>query len=71
MVGGSSRIPKLKRMLKDKFPNAQIKDDLNPETLVATGATIMAGIKSGHEPIDIILSDVTPMTYGISLKHDK
>ena len=40
LVGGSSKIPKIKQILKEKFPNVVINDSINPEEAVAYGATI-------------------------------
>ena len=74
MVGGSSRIPMLERMLKDNFGESiVINKGVDPDTVVAHGATIMAGILSGNigENMDIVLSDVTPMTLGIAIQHEK
>ena len=64
MVGGSSRIPKLKDILRDYFgPMIRINDSINPDEVVAAGATVYAGVLSGGHR-DIVLSDVTPLTLG-------
>ena len=48
MVGGSSRIPKLKDLLKGYFGDCiSINDTINPDEVVAAGATVYAGVLSG------------------------
>ena len=48
MVGGSSRIPKLKDILIDYFgEKISINDTMNPDEVVAAGATVLAGVLSG------------------------
>lgn len=48
MVGGSSRIPRLKDILKDYFGDMiSINDSINPDEVVAAGATVYAGVLSG------------------------
>ena len=71
MVGGSSRIPKLKDLLRDYFEDdIQINDEVDPDVVVASGATIMAGILSGASDVDVTLNDVTPMTLGLAIQHE-
>ncbi|MDR1452495.1 MAG: molecular chaperone DnaK [Candidatus Margulisbacteria bacterium] len=63
LVGGSTRIPCVRQMVKDFFgkePNASI----NPDECVAVGAGIQGGVLAG-EVKDIVLLDVTPLTLGI------
>ena len=43
MVGGSSRIPWVKNMLRELF-DKEPNDDVNADTIVGQGATVMAGI---------------------------
>ena len=70
MVGGSSRIPKLKDILKEYFGDAvKINNDLNPDEVVALGATILAGVLSGQRQANIILNDVTPLSIGMQVSH--
>ena len=68
LIGGSTRIPKIKQMLSDKFGATKLKADINPDEAVAYGATIQAAILCNiHDNIvrDIVLIDVTPLTLGI------
>ena len=63
LVGGSTRIPAVQKIVKDVFglePNKSI----NPDEAVAIGAAIQAGIIGG-EVTDILLLDVTPLSLGI------
>lgn len=67
LVGGSTRIPKIKELLIEKFGN-KIKSDINPDEAVAYGATIQAAILSNVSDSnvrDLVLIDVTPLTLGI------
>lgn len=63
LVGGSTRIPAVQKIVKDIFglePNKSV----NPDEAVAVGAAIQAGIIGG-EVKDILLLDVTPLSLGI------
>ncbi|PAV80484.1 hypothetical protein WR25_14981 isoform A [Diploscapter pachys] len=42
LVGGSTRIPRIKELLREKFPNAKILHNVNPDEAVAVGAAILA-----------------------------
>lgn len=68
LVGGSTRIPKIKQMLSDYFNGKKLNESVNPDEAVAYGAAIQAAILSGQtgEKIDgIVLVDVTPLTLGV------
>jgi molecular chaperone DnaK len=63
LVGGSTRIPKIQKIVKDIFgkePNRSV----NPDEVVALGAAIQGGVLAG-EVDDILLLDVTPLSLGI------
>ncbi|WP_027459833.1 molecular chaperone DnaK [Deinococcus murrayi] len=68
LVGGSTRIPAVKRIVKDligKDPN----ESVNPDEAVALGAAVQAGIIQGDSNLgDIVLVDVTPLTLGVEVK---
>jgi|SaaInlStandDraft_4_1057021.scaffolds.fasta_scaffold02926_2 molecular chaperone DnaK (HSP70) len=67
LIGGSTRIPKIKQLLTEKFGN-KIKADINPDEAVAYGATVQAAIlcNVGDSTIrDIVLMDVVPLSLGI------
>jgi molecular chaperone DnaK (HSP70) len=68
LIGGSTRIPKVKNMLMDKFGKEKIKCDINPDEAVAYGAAVQAAILSGvqdNNTRDLILIDIIPLTLGI------
>jgi len=63
LVGGSTRIPAVKSIVKDitgKEPNQGV----NPDEVVAVGAAIQGGVLAGDVK-DIVLLDVTPLSLGI------
>jgi len=68
MVGGSTRIPKIKQMLSAFFNGKELCNSVNPDEAVAYGAAIQAAILSGdkNESIqDVLLIDVAPLSLGI------
>ncbi|CAE6506378.1 unnamed protein product [Rhizoctonia solani] len=68
LVGGSTRIPKIRELLKDFFGGKAPKMGINPNEAVAYGAAIEGGILSGERELEsIILIDVCPMTLGVEL----
>ena len=67
LIGGSTRMPRIKQLLIEKFGN-KLKLDINPDEAVAYGATIQAAILSNVNDSnirDLVLIDVTPLTLGI------
>lgn len=68
LVGGSTRIPKVKQLLSEYFGGKKLNESVNPDEAVAYGAAIQAAILSGvkDEKIDgIVLVDVTPLSLGL------
>jgi molecular chaperone DnaK len=66
LVGGSTRVPAVKDIVKDllgKDPNQSV----NPDEVVALGAAVQAGVLVG-EVDDIVLLDVTPLSLGVETK---
>ncbi|CAD7093411.1 unnamed protein product [Hermetia illucens] len=68
LVGGSTRIPKVQRLLQDFFNGKELNKSINPDEAVAYGAAVQAAILHGdksQEVQDLLLLDVTPLSLGI------
>jgi L1 cell adhesion molecule like protein len=67
MVGGSSRIPKIRELLSSYFNGKKLNDSVHPDEAVAYGAAVQAHILSGgsKKVEDIILLDVAPLSLGL------
>lgn len=68
LVGGSTRIPKVQKMLQDFFCGKTLNLSINPDEAVAYGAAVQAAILSGESSSkiqDVLLVDVTPLSLGI------
>jgi len=68
LVGGSTRIPKVRRLVQDLFVR-EPHTDLNPDEVVALGAAVQANILGGGSDItkEMLLLDVTPLSLGIEV----
>ena len=68
LVGGSTRIPKVRRLVQNLF-GRQPHTDLNPDEVVALGAAVQANILGGASEItkEMLLLDVTPLSLGIEV----
>merc|ERR1712142_1316380 len=68
LVGGSTRIPKVQKLLQDFFNGKELNKSINPDEAVAYGAAVQAAILSGdksEEVQDLLLLDVAPLSMGI------
>jgi heat shock protein 1/8 len=70
MVGGSSRIPKIRELLTSYFGGKKLNDSVNPDEAVAYGAAVQAHILTGPKDrndatTDILLMDVIPLSLGL------
>merc|ERR1712001_223975 len=68
LVGGSTRIPKIQKLLQDFFNGKELNRSINPDEAVAYGAAVQAAILTGdqHESVsDLLLLDVAPLSMGI------
>lgn len=71
-VGGSTRIPKVQKLVKEFFEGKEPNLGINPDEAVAYGAAVEAGILSGEageEISDVLLIDVTPLSLGVRLSN--
>ncbi|XP_076651358.1 heat shock 70 kDa protein cognate 4 [Halictus rubicundus] len=68
LVGGSTRIPKIQKLLQDFFNGKELNKSINPDEAVAYGAAVQAAILHGdksEQVQDLLLLDVTPLSLGI------
>lgn len=68
LVGGSTRIPKIQKLLQDFFNGKELNKSINPDEAVAYGAAVQAAILSGDKSEavqDLLLLDVAPLSLGI------
>jgi len=68
LVGGSTRIPKVQKLLQDFFNGKELNKSINPDEAVAYGAAVQAAILTGDtsEAVsDLLLLDVAPLSLGI------
>merc|ERR1711931_248027 len=68
LVGGSTRIPKVQKLLQDFFSGKELNKSINPDEAVAYGAAVQAAILCGdksEEVQDLLLLDVAPLSMGI------
>nr|XP_034585874.1 heat shock 70 kDa protein BIP4-like [Setaria viridis] len=64
LVGGSTRIPKVRQLLKDYFDGKEPSTGVNPDEAVAYGAAVQGSILSGDNA-NVVVLDVTPLTLGL------
>ena len=68
LVGGSTRIPKIQKLLSDFFNGKELNKSINPDEAVAYGAAVQAAILTGdnsNNVKDLLLLDVAPLSLGI------
>ena len=68
LVGGSTRIPRVQKLLRDFFNGKELNKSINPDEAVAYGAAIQAAILNGDKSEviqDLLLLDVAPLSLGI------
>jgi molecular chaperone HscA len=63
MVGGSTRVPLVKKLVADFFQQ-EVNDSVNPDEVVALGAAVQADILAGNNQ-SMLLLDITPLSLGI------
>jgi molecular chaperone DnaK len=67
LVGGSTRMPMIQDLVKQLTGGKEPHKGVNPDEVVAVGASIQAGVLKGDVK-DILLLDVTPLTLGVETK---
>jgi len=67
LVGGSTRMPAVVELVKDLTGGKEPNKGVNPDEVVAVGASLQAGVLKG-EVKDVLLLDVTPLSLGIETK---
>eukprot|EP00967_Tisochrysis_lutea_P034746 scaffold41566_cov34-Tisochrysis_lutea.AAC.7 len=75
LVGGSTRVPKIRSLLSDFFGGKQLCSSINPDEAVAFGAAVQAGVLGGglinaggalsKASTSLVLMDVVPLSLGI------
>jgi len=64
LVGGSTRVPMVKKLVKELFKGKEPNQSVNPDEVVAVGAAIQASIATG-EMKEILVLDATPLSFGV------
>ncbi|CAI4220838.1 unnamed protein product [Auanema sp. JU1783] len=68
LVGGSTRIPRVQKLLRDFFNGKELNYSINPDEAVAYGAAVQAAVLAGVQDQaikDVLLVDVAPLSLGI------
>ena len=68
LVGGSTRIPKIQKLLQDFMGGRELNKSINPDEAVAYGAAVQAAVLTGVQDDavkDVLLVDVAPLSLGI------
>ena len=67
LVGGSTRIPCVRKLIKDLF-NKEPLTNINPDEAVALGAAVQSAIKTGQlSSSELLITDVAPFSMGIAV----
>ena len=71
LVGGSTRIPKVRQLLSDYFSGRELNTGINADEAVAHGAAVQASLLAGTEDtFELLLLDVAPLSIGMAMAGD-
>ncbi|KAH7814864.1 putative cytosolic heat shock 70 protein [Monocercomonoides exilis] len=68
LVGGSTRVPRIQQLIRDRFGGKELCKSINPDEAVAYGAAVQAAVLKGtigQKGEDLLLLDVTPLSLGL------
>ncbi|KAH7823497.1 putative cytosolic heat shock 70 protein [Monocercomonoides exilis] len=68
LIGGSTRVPRIQQLIRDRFGGKELCKSINPEEAVAYGAAVQAAVLKGtigQKGEDLLLLDVTPLSLGL------
>ncbi|KAH9299056.1 hypothetical protein KI387_030738, partial [Taxus chinensis] len=68
LVGGSSRIPKVQVLLREFFVGKELCKSVNPDEAVAYGAAVQAASLNNEYHVNLVVTDVTPLSLGIQVE---
>uniref|UniRef100_A0A914WBV6 Heat shock protein 70 n=1 Tax=Plectus sambesii TaxID=2011161 RepID=A0A914WBV6_9BILA len=71
LVGGSTRIPRVRQLLHDLFPSITLNQTIDADEAVVYGAAIRAAQIDGVIKADISLTEATPLSFGVSMSDDR
>jgi L1 cell adhesion molecule like protein len=72
LVGGSSRIPKIQKMLKEHFNGKELNNSINPDEAIAYGAAIQAAICTDQYKNEVLsIQDIIPVSLATSITGNK
>ena len=66
LIGGSSKIPKIREIVNEKFPSSKIRDKINQDEAVVTGAAWKAN-KLNKQNIQLKVTEITSTSYGVGM----